>query len=66
MLPPSIKKLALKKVKEGESPAQVADVLHISKRTVLYWINPRPKGVAGVKVGRPSKLSLRRKKWVKD
>lgn len=66
MICEDIKKLALDKVKKGECVAKVAKTLEISKRTLLYWVNGRPKKRSTRKAGRPPKISARRKKWVKE
>ncbi|MBV8780825.1 MAG: transposase [Phycisphaerae bacterium] len=56
------RQLAVAMVLEGEEPQQVADVLHVSERSIWRWLNQfRERGDAGLATrpgwGRPPKLS---------
>lgn len=60
MIPPSIKKQALKLLGQGNSVKEVSAKLELSKRTVYSWVERKPKNNVIRRVGRPRKIPPRR------
>lgn len=66
MIDDDTKAKALLLLKEGVPLSTVAKNYGLSRRTIQYWLHPRPKSASKKRVGAPSKLSRWQCKWVKE